>query len=237
MPRSYSRWGHELVHLEHQYCGGQAWLCGLQADLQWLHRVLPQTVPGGTEDDLTATIEFWQQGAPQWKSIVKRAARRHLLQDEIMLDVHSFHKRILRSLRTAGATFAPDEDQTLEDRNELHHCFCGRTFVSSQGLALHRRKRHGIHAPEYQFTTGATCPACLRYFWTSNRLAMHLAYAPRDGGVNQCFDLLSRAQYSGGFYAQTAPSSHAQAVRLDAVQTEGPMPYLQDHRLQQIVLS
>ena len=88
--------------------------------------------------------------------------------------------------------------------------------------------------PEYQYTTGATCPACLQYFWTSNRLAMHLAYAPRDGSVNRCFDLLARAQFAGGFFAQMAPPSHAQAVRLDAVRTEGPELLLQDHRFYQI---
>ena len=216
----------QLVHLEQQHCGDQAWICGLHADLQWLHRVLPQAVPGGEAADLTVIIEFWQQGAPQWKSIVKRAARRHLLQEEIMVDAKVFHKRILQGLRSVGAT---DEDQATDDRRELHHCFCGRTFTS-----LHRRKQHGLHAPEYQFTTGATCPACLRHFWTSNRLAMHLAYAPRDGGVNPCFDMLSRAQFSGGFCAQTAPPSHANAVRLDAVQTAGPLPYLPDHRLHQL---
>ena len=221
----------QLMHLEKLFCGDQAWLCGLQADLQWLHQVLRQALPSvGVGDDLTDLIDFWQQGAPQWRNLIKRATKRHLLQEEIMNDALTFHKHILRDLRAVGATFDPDEGYVPEDRNELHHCICGRTFASSQGLALHRRKQHGHHAPEHQFVTGATCPACLRFFWTSNRLAMHLAYVPRGGGVNPCFDRLSKAQFVGGFYSQKAPATHAHAVRLDAVQAAGPRLQWVDHR-------
>ena len=220
----------QLVHLEKQFCGDQAWISGLQADLTWFQQVLPQTIPEVKIDDLTDIIDLWQSGASQWRNMIKRATKRHLLQEEIMNDALTFHKHILRDLRAAGAVFAPDEGHVMEERRELHQCFCGRAFTSSQGLALHRRKRHGLHALEHQYTTGATCPACLKFFWTSNRLAMHLAYVPRVGGVNPCFDALSKAQFSGGFCSQAAPATHAHAVRLDAVQAAGPRPYLSDHR-------
>lgn len=156
-----------------------------------------------------------------------------------MQDAQAFHHKILSRLRGAGAAFLPDVD-TFDDevrgRHELHHCGCGRSFTSRQGLALHQRKRHGVHAPEHQFVTGATCPVCLRYLWTSNRLAMHLAYIPRGGGTNKCFAALSKSCFVGEFQAQTLPRSHAQAVRLDSIQAEGPVPAWDDSRHGQIAV-
>lgn len=225
----------QLTHLERRYCGEAAWLRGLQADLVWLQQVLPHELPVGEFADLTPMIEFWQAGAPRWKSTLKRAARRHSLQEEIMHDAQAFHRRILQTLRDGGAAFSPDEGQAyVDDRQELHACQCGRTFTSSQGLALHKRRQHGIHAPEFEFTTGATRPACLRFCWTSNRLAMHLAYIPRGGGVNECFAALQKAKFTGGFQAQSVTTVHAHAVRLDALQMEGPLPLLEDHRCRQV---
>ena len=101
---------------------------------------------------------------------------------------------------------------------------CGRAFTSPQGLALHRRVRHGEHAPEFQYVDGATCPACLKYLWTSNRLAMHLAYAPRHGGVNACFAKLSKAGFVGTHHSQVAPVGFGAAIRMDSIQVEGPLP-------------
>ena len=226
-----------LVHLESQFCSEDSWLHGLRADLRWLQQVVPQSLSEGDVTDLTGLIDRWQQGAKSWKSTVRRALRRHMLQEEVMHDAHAFHRSILSQLRAAGATFLSDVNDLGaddRDRHELHTCGCGRSFTTSQGLALHQRKRHGVHAQEHQFVTGATCPACLRFFWTSNRLAMHLAYIPRGGGINQCFATLSKTRFVGEFQSQTLPSTHAHAVRLDSLQAEGPRPELADSRLGQI---
>ena len=226
----------QLVHLERQYCRADSWLTGVQADLRWLKQILPHALPDGDLSDLTAVIELWQSmPASKWKSILKSAVKKHKLQEEIMLDAQSFHKLILQSLREAGAVFTPDpHQQCAAERRELHPCECGRAFHSEQGLALHRWKRHGHHAPEHAFVTGATCPACMKYFWTSNRLAMHLAYIPRTGGVNQCFETLSKSGFVGKFQAQTLPSDLASAVRLDSIQAEGPLPCFADDRVRQM---
>ena len=227
----------QLVHVELHLCGEDSWLSGLQADLRWLRQVLPEAVLPADFSDLSGFIEQWQtQGVKTWKSTLRRAIARHRLQEATMFDALLFHKKIMQNLRDAGATFAPDlQHAGIDDRRELHPCDCGRTFSSAQGLALHRWKRHGSHAPEHDFITGATCPACLRFFWTSNRLAMHLAYIPRGGGANQCFRTLTVTQngFIGEFQAQTLPSNLVAAVRLDALQAEGPLPCLRDCRVQQ----
>lgn len=141
-----------------------------------------------------------------------------------MYDVHTFHEDILATLKQAGATFEPDLDVLLSrPREALHKCSCGRAFTTSQGLALHRRRAHQVHAPEYAFTAGATCPVCMKFCWTSNRLAMHLAYIPRRGGANPCFAALTKHGYSAEHCRQEAPGERRQAVRMDALQAEGPL--------------
>ena len=224
-----------LVHLEFHHCSDSSWLAGLYADLRWLRQILPHVLPEGDLEDLTPLIDRWQERPQQWKGFLRQAVRRHRLQEEIMLDAKSFHRRIFNGLKAGGASFKPDFHELFaEERHELHVCECGRAFTSSQGLALHKRKRHGLHAKEHEFVTGATCPACLRYFWTSNRLALHLAYIPRGGGVNQCFNTLNKTRFVGGFQSQTLPSTHAHAVRLDSLQAEGPVLPMSDARLRSL---
>ena len=182
---------HQVLHLEKTHCQN-SWLDGLIADLQWLREVVPQALPPFEGTDLTEMIDYWQKEGIPWKSLLKRAVKKHKLQEEMMSEVHVAHDTILRTLRQAGATFQPDSDQVFGHPRGMasYACACGRGFSTPQGLALHKRKAHGINAPEHPFVVGATCPACLQFFWSSNRLAMHLSYMPRAGAVNQCFDYL-----------------------------------------------
>ena len=221
----------QLLHIERAHCGEGAWLRGLQADYEWLRNLSPADLPVCSSGDFTELIEIWQSQSMPWKRILKQAVRRHHLQEEIMVDAHHFHHNILKELKKAGATFSPDIDSVLgAARDECHRCDCGRVFTSSQGLALHQKKRHGRQAPEAPFITGATCPACMTYFWSSNRLAMHLAYMPRSGGVNQCFAALQRR--GGKYEVETVaiPAERAHAVRLDSLRSEGPLPQPIDRR-------
>ena len=214
----------QLLHIEKQLCTN-SWFDGLAADLQWLQRTLPQAVPDFSTEDFSDIIDCWQADRLPWKSILRRAARRHLKQEEVIDDVHSAHERILARLRRGGAEFDPDVSQLYEtSRTDLLWCDCGRSFASPQGLALHRLKAHGIHAPEHAYIQGATCPACLQFLWTSNRLALHLAYIPRHGGPNPCFALLQRAGYHAHFAAATVPATFKSTIRLDALPAAGPLP-------------
>ena len=107
------------------------------------------------------------------------------------------------------------------NRSEVHGCPCGRSFTTAQGLALHRVRAHQQFAPEHNLICGATCPPCLRFFWTSARLQQHLASIPRGGGVNICYQALTERGYTTEYQAIGAPKRLPGAVRLDALQTPG----------------
>eukprot|EP00435_Cladocopium_sp_Y103_P030221 s2897_g7.t1 len=221
----------QLLHIEHEVCP-QSWFAGLAADLVWLRPLVPDALPPADDSGFTTMIECWQADALPWKRLLRRALKKHRIQEEMMSDVFAFHDSILATLRSAGATFSPDVDVLFaKPRDELHRCECGRTFTTSQGLALHRLKKHGLHAPEYAFVSGATCPVCLVHFWTSNRLAMHLAYMPRNGGVNRCFSVLEKQGYTVEHQRQLAPPEWDHAVRMDAVPVAGPRPQFEDQRV------
>eukprot|EP00435_Cladocopium_sp_Y103_P074137 s70_g47.t1 len=214
----------QVLHLERGLCAN-AWLEGLEADLQWLKQTLPMAIPLEVGSDFSDWIDLWQGDTIPWKCLLKRAVRQHKLQEEMMAEVQADHQRLLRILRAAGASFAPDYEQVVAaDRIEEFPCpECSRSFSTSQGRALHRLKQHGVHAPEHAFLAGDTCPACLKFCWSSNRLAMHLSYMPRGGGPNKCFALLSKQALACDSHAVALPPSLRGAVRLDALQAAGPL--------------
>ena len=214
-----------LQHLLHVDCGNSAdsWLHGLAADLRWLNAVVPGSTPFADTMDFTGVIDFWQHRSLPWKRILKGAWTICTAQEYMMTDLHELSATFFGVLKSAGAEFDPDSADVQEPtREDSHHCPCGRSFTTAQGLALHRVKAHRQFAPEHNFICGATCPHCLRFFWTSSRLQQHLAYIPRRGGGNACYQALLARGYTTDYLAVKVPQSLQGTVRLDSLPTLGP---------------
>ena len=214
-----------LQHLLHVDSGGSedSWLHGLASDLRWLNSVAPGSAPFSDSFDFTAVIDFWQVRHLPWKRILKKAWTLCTTQEYMMSDLHELSATFFEILKGAGAEFDPDFAMVQDiARAETHKCACGRSFSSAQGLALHRVKAHQQYAPEHNFVCGATCPHCLRFFWSSARLQQHLAYIPRRGGGNVCFQALSARGYSTDYISAKVPSSSQGTVRMDSLPTMGP---------------
>ena len=214
-----------LLNLEFSF-SSSSWLHGLREDLRWMNFVRPGLLPSTFEETFTEVVDWWQDPDLPWKRYVQQARRRHLLQETMMQDIHDLHRQIFKTVRSNGATLNPDP-QSLDLAEEAFDCpNCRRSFSTHQGLAAHRRLAHGVHAPEHAFVVGATCPACLRFLWTSNRLAMHLAYAPRDGRGNPCYNRLLEMGFVADHHFQDFPSFVMGASRKEALQTYGPLPQI-----------
>eukprot|EP00435_Cladocopium_sp_Y103_P071207 s562_g37.t1 len=225
---------HHMVHIEYATLD-DSWMHGLATDLRWLNSVLPQCVPFDVSDDFTEIIDMWQSPRTSWKSLLKKAWRQCMAQEHMMIDVQQLHQQFFDVLRTAGAEFDPDFLQEHETRrDEVFQCPCGRQFDTPQGLALHRVRAHQQYAPEHQFISGASCPSCLRFFWSSARLQQHLAYIPRQGGINRCYQALVDAGYTTEYQAELIPRALQGTLRLDALQTYGPSTPLASCRHQEI---
>eukprot|EP00435_Cladocopium_sp_Y103_P035861 s3226_g9.t1 len=189
---------HHMLHQEYS-CSDHSWLHGVFADLRWLHKLDPAAVPVSWTPSLTEPIDYWQQGGYGWKSIIRRLGRKHVYQEMMMMEVHTWHQNIFQTLESAGAEFRPRPFTHAPVGDQASYpCFCGRTFSTSVGLATHQRKQHMIVSSEHDLLAGATCPACMKHFWTTQRLQQHLAYVSRRTGRNDCFQTLKKT----GFVAE-----------------------------------
>ena len=219
-----------MLHREHALCPN-SWMHGLLADLEWLQKLephLPYKPPVNTED-LTDLFDYWQGGHREWQKRIKAALQRHLRQEGMMHQMHRMHTQLFQIFKDQ-ATFLND---TFVDDVTKHEyvCFCNRTFTTPQGLASHKRLAHNIGAREKHLIDGATCPCCLKFLWTRQRLYQHLAYIPRKGQVNHCFQSLQRSGFQVTDECSTVVSDKLAGLhRTEALQAMGPIPLFKDSR-------
>ena len=186
---------HQLLEIE-QNVLPTSWLAGLLGAVEWYNAVVLPSDEVPTE--LPDLVKFWQAGTTNWKRSLVKLARRHLHQEGLLEQARTYYRKFFKILTDAGAKFAPDPF-VAPDCDLPHECPCGRTFSTGQGLAVHKRKAHGIFSCERPFLQGATCPQCMRYFWTTQRLQQHLAYIPKKLGYNSCFHALQAMQWLQGY--------------------------------------
>ena len=159
------------------------------------------------------------------------------MQESMMSELTTMHKAFFRILAQAGATFNPSPKLLAGPSTGEFVCHCGRSFTTPQGLACHRRHSHGERAAEHTLIDSATCPECLRFFWTKQRLYQHLSYISRKRGINSCFQALNKRGYvtdpeSGG-YCQF-PVAVKGLGRVETIQASGPLQPLCDITGQQL---
>ena len=237
-------------HLLHQEaaCREDSWLRGLQHDLLWLHAIDPTGLPCIVQSDdarpdqlnLTELIEYWQSGNREWRVRVKRAWRRYHAQEHMMFELIGMHKTFFRTLQKNGATFSPSPVDGNEMDSGEFACHCGHTFTTAQGLACHKRFRHHEFAPEHAFIKSNTCPACLKFFWSRQRLYLHLAYIPRGTGINECFQKLCRSGFQDAsdivLPFQKLPARVRGLARVETLQAAGPLPMTADARATEVCI-
>ena len=153
--------------------------------------------------------------------MIRNGLKRHRLQESTLQEAHMFHRQILHVLRDAGATWTMDPFEHHQ-QDQLWQCSCGRTFTTPQGLSTHKRKAHGVFSVEHSFLSGATCPSCCRFMWSTQRLQQHLAYVPRGTGINKCFHDLKERGYFTTYDPTPRPSRVNGLNRADYLVTSGP---------------
>ena len=209
---------HKLLEAEHHH-GTQSWLAGLYDAVHWFNDVAMQ--PDEIPTDIESLKDYWCLQGHRWKRTLMKVTRRHLVQEQTMEQVKQYHRTFFKTLRSSGANFWPDPF-AMTGSDLTYSCACGRAFSTGQGLATHKRKAHGIFSPEHQFLQGATCPHCLKFFWSTQRLQQHLRYIPRKLGYNACFAALLAAGYTADYEAVPRPR-HVQGLqRVETQPTFGP---------------
>lgn len=207
-----------------------SWLEGVAADLEWMRNVGACPEHPGISD-LDAAIDMWSANPDskgQWKNLLRITLRRHLQQEAMIHETHGLQRSILRVLSTHGARFNPDPREQVS-RATTFECFCGQSFSTGQGLASHKRIKHGVRAPESDLLDGATCPCCLKFFWSTQRLQQHLSYISRRTGRNDCYNWLRARGYRSNDEVDKTyiPSNKVGLSRLEALPAFGPPLHLE----------
>ena len=183
-----------------------SWLGLLQRDLLWLADINGKT--WGT--NLTDLRDHWEAGKKGWKSFVRSAVRRHILQQAIAYQLRRGTQREL--------------DRPIDKQFDWI-CHCGEAFETKTGLAVHKRQKHGVVSREYEITKGTVCTACLLQVWTSQRLRAHLQYCKKDETRNPCFLYLNWQQRFRGDPETPFPTGDLPLPglrRREALQLAGP---------------
>ena len=183
-----------------------SWLGLLQRDLLWLAEINGKT--WGTS--LPELRNHWDAGKKGWKSFVKGAVRRHILQQAIAYQLRRGTQHEI--------------DRPIDKQYDWI-CHCGEAFETKTGLAVHRRQKHGVVSREYEITKGTVCTACLLQVWTPQRLRAHLQYCRKGEMRNFCFLYLHWQQKFRGEPETPFPTGDLPLPglrRREALQLAGP---------------
>ena len=93
-------------------------------------------------------IQTWQalRECKQWKPWVKRAVLKHTTQEKIAFEINQYHKQIVMELERFGMQLAPCEDDTVRPAYGCRRC--DACFPTSQQLAVHEFRLHGVRTQE-----------------------------------------------------------------------------------------
>ena len=212
---------------QEQLLAPDSWLTGVTADLAWMRDVGAFPEHQGLAD-LDSAIQMCPGSKAQWKAMLTTTLRRHHQQEATIHETHGLQRGILRALTSTGAKFAQDPREQVA-REATFECFCGKLFTTGQGLASHKRLKHGVRSLESDMLDGATCPCCLTFCWTTQRLQQHLAYISRRTSTNHCYNWLRARGYKVGDTTETFlyPGVKRGVQRLDALPALGPPLHLE----------
>jgi hypothetical protein len=199
---------------------GKGWLTEVVEDLTWMHELV--ALPFPFEAQHLDWEALWTDLATctRWKSMIKRACRKHVLQERIARDVTHYHCMITDELQQFGGNLWFDDDMTEASNQREHRCReCDQTFRTAQALAAHEYQKHDVSSLERPYIQSTTCPGCLRDFHTTWRVQQHLRYRG-----NGCWDRIHGARQPDDPITIHLPAHLKHVKRLPAVRRQhGPL--------------
>jgi len=216
---------HKTLLLE-EFATGKGWLYEVAQDLQWMRAF--KELPFDSPETRPQWIQVWQalRECPQWKSWVRRAVKKHIVQEKIAYDIRTYHNNIVAELEHFGMRLDLNEELKLQIEQPFRCDQCPAAFATGQQLALHAFRFHGVRARECQYVQSEVCPGCLKTFHTSFRVSQHLRYRP-----NQCWERVHGVRQPATPVNIVLPEHLRGVHRLPAVRRHhGPLRPTAHHR-------
>ena len=139
----------------------EGWLYETLTALRWLRSLID--LPFEFNDSEPDWAQVWTSVAQckPWKSMIKRACSKHVLQERIANEVNRHHGMIVQELRAHGCEVFLNDDCADETPMPRYACpECDRSFATCQALAAHEYQKHGIMSLEPPYVSSTTCMVC-----------------------------------------------------------------------------
>lgn len=130
-----------------------------KAALHWLAMMNRRDTNMPNVFDYDDLYNFLRRRTGQWKSIVKRAAKRSATWQQVLAKTNLWRQDIFRQLDAMGAIV-----HTTEDLRPTHLCLlCSRSFGSKRAWFLHAHQKHGYTSMHGEAALGTSCPVCAKH--------------------------------------------------------------------------
>ena len=202
-----------------EFATSKGWLWEVATDIAWMSTLV----------ELPFEFDFpnlqWQNiwdvlsTCTRWKASVRRAERKHVLQERIARDVQYYHGLIVQELVHFGLDVWKGDDLADPEAPKFGCAHCDCSFRTKQACAAHAYQKHKIMSDERPYIQSTNCPGCLRDFHTTWRLQQHLKYHP-----NGCWDRVHGARLPDTPVKISLPEHLKHVKRLPAVRRlHGPL--------------
>ena len=159
------------------------WCRLLEDDLVWMWKQLQwSSCLKDPRQHWPQWMMILQDHRSYWKRLVNRACHHAILQRQKNFEVCALHRRIFeRAASCFGLHPLPAQDgESQENMDEEMHFGCMTCKISCRsraGEGAHMFKTHHIAASCRQWFDEPSCPACLKFFHTMNKMKAHLYYS------------------------------------------------------------
>ena len=169
-------------------------------------------------------IEEWFGSAQcPTKAHIRRALKKHLLQEQIIEEVKQGYQRVLGIFGRLQLHFPEAAPGAV---GGWHHCdLCPKSFPRAQQLQIHKWSKHGVISAERQFVFGPVCESCGTNYWTTQRMQQHLRSTRHlpDG----CFERLRKYRVPVSQPVRfNVPSALQHIQRLPAISAQPPAQFV-----------
>lgn len=162
----------------------------LELDMIWMWEQVASTCKlPDPRQNYASWLYVIQQNPRFWKRLVRRACEHCILQRAKNVHVRQIHQQILERLWDLLPPQVPRPEIKIDMGKQYYGCMgCKLRCKSRAGEAAHMCKKHGVVSRLRQLADQPTCPACLRFFHTMQKLKAHLHYS------RQCYQRLMNQQ-------------------------------------------
>lgn len=167
------------------------WRTLLEEDMIWMWDQLKRASDlGDPRSHYPQWLLLMQMHPGHWKRLIRRACEHCMMQRQKRVQVRQLHSEALSAMWRLFPQDMKPEMPKQEQQGAFGCMHCQMSFRSHAGEEAHMFKVHTQASHLRALSDHPSCPACLKFFHTMQKLKAHLHYADRCREVLQSRNLL-----------------------------------------------